>query len=198
MPTVPSRPGWGRRRAPSRPHHLWHPCLAWAVARPTHSIWAAPSDQQPATTGYAGRRSRARKLGQDQPQKVTLAVRSYGQIADSGAARRSRCRRHVKTDPVSERRFLLTVATLPKIIGGCVVSSGEEGAGAASAVGQASAVRGAARDYLGTRPGAEVLYTSCADGLGSPRGFYLRYGFTDTGWVMWGENVLALDLAARG
>jgi diamine N-acetyltransferase len=49
--------------------------------------------------------------------------------------------------------------------------------------------------YLATRPGAEVLYTSCADGEGSPRGFYLRYGFTDTGRVMWGENVLALDLA---
>jgi hypothetical protein len=29
------------------------------------------------------------------------------------------------------------------------------------------------------------------------RGFYLRYGFTDTGRVMWGETVLALDLAAR-
>ena len=53
-------------------------------------------------------------------------------------------------------------------------------------------------DYLGTRPGAGVLYTSCADGPGSPRGFYLRYGFTDTGRVMWGENVLALDLAPRG
>jgi diamine N-acetyltransferase len=52
--------------------------------------------------------------------------------------------------------------------------------------------------YLATRPGADVLYTSCADGPGSPRGFYLRYGFTDTGRVMWGENVLALDLAARG
>ena len=50
-------------------------------------------------------------------------------------------------------------------------------------------------DYLRTRPGADVLYTSCADGPGSPRGFYLRYGFTDTGRVMWGENVLALDLA---
>ena len=48
--------------------------------------------------------------------------------------------------------------------------------------------------YLGTRPGADVLYTSCADGLGSPRGFYLRYGFTDTGRIMWGENVLALNL----
>ena len=48
--------------------------------------------------------------------------------------------------------------------------------------------------YLATRPGADVLYTSCADGPGSPRGFYLRYGFTDTGRIMWGENVLALDL----
>lgn len=52
--------------------------------------------------------------------------------------------------------------------------------------------------YLRTRPGADVLYTSCADGPGSPRGFYLRYGFTDTGRVMWGENVLALDLAGPG
>ncbi len=56
--------------------------------------------------------------------------------------------------------------------------------------------------YLGTRPGADVLYTSCADGPGSPRGFYLRYGFTDTGRIMWGENVLALNLelpsASRG
>jgi hypothetical protein len=52
-------------------------------------------------------------------------------------------------------------------------------------------------DYLRTRPGADVLYTSCADGRGSPRGFYLRYGFTDTGRLMGGENVLALGLAAR-
>jgi diamine N-acetyltransferase len=52
-------------------------------------------------------------------------------------------------------------------------------------------------DYLGTRPGADVLYTSCADGARSPRGFYLRYGFTDTGRRMWGENVLALDLTRR-
>ena len=49
-------------------------------------------------------------------------------------------------------------------------------------------------NYLGTRPGADVLQTSCRDGTGSPRGFYLRYGFTDTGRVMRGENVLALDL----
>ena len=48
--------------------------------------------------------------------------------------------------------------------------------------------------YVSSRPGAEVLFTSCSDGAGSPRGFYLRYGFTDTGRVMWGENVLALEL----
>jgi diamine N-acetyltransferase len=53
-------------------------------------------------------------------------------------------------------------------------------------------------DYLRARPAADVLYTSCADGSGSPRGFYLRYGFTDTGQVKWGENLLALDLAAQG
>ena len=60
--------------------------------------------------------------------------------------------------------------------------------------GYGAATLDAVRDYLRTRPGADVLYTSCADGPGSPRGFYLRYGFTDTGRVMWGENVLSLDL----
>jgi diamine N-acetyltransferase len=53
-------------------------------------------------------------------------------------------------------------------------------------------------DYLRTRPGADILYPSCKDGEGSPRSFYLRYGFTDTGRVMWEENVLALDLTSRG
>jgi diamine N-acetyltransferase len=52
-------------------------------------------------------------------------------------------------------------------------------------------------DYLRTRPNAELLYTNCEDGDGSPRGFYLRYGFTDTGRVMWDENVLALDLRGQ-
>ena len=63
--------------------------------------------------------------------------------------------------------------------------------------GYGTATLDAVVDYLRTRPGADVLYTSCADGPGSPRAFYLRYGFADTGRVMWGENVLALDLAAR-
>ena len=48
--------------------------------------------------------------------------------------------------------------------------------------------------HVRTRPDAEVLYTSCEDGEGSPRGFYLRYGFLDTGRVQDGENVLAYDL----
>ncbi len=63
--------------------------------------------------------------------------------------------------------------------------------------GYGAATIGAVIEYLRTRPGADVLFTSCADGPGSPRGFYLRYGFTDTGRVMWGENVLALELAGR-
>lgn len=62
--------------------------------------------------------------------------------------------------------------------------------------GSGAATLGAVVDYLATRPCADVLYTSCADGPGSPRGFYLHYGFTDTGRVMWDENVLALDLTA--
>src|SRR5215213_1100459 len=60
--------------------------------------------------------------------------------------------------------------------------------------GYGTATLDAVVDYLGTRPGADVLYTSCSDGPGSPRGFYLQYGFIDTGRLMWGENVLALDL----
>ena len=64
--------------------------------------------------------------------------------------------------------------------------------------GYGAATLGAVAGYLRTRPGADVLYTSCADGPGSPRGFYLRYGFTDTGRVMQGENILAFDLAPPG
>jgi diamine N-acetyltransferase len=64
--------------------------------------------------------------------------------------------------------------------------------------GYGAATLDAVVNYVGDRPGADVLFTSCADGAGSPRPFYLRYGFEDTGRVMWGENVLALDLTARG
>jgi diamine N-acetyltransferase len=48
--------------------------------------------------------------------------------------------------------------------------------------------------YLRGRPGADVLYTSCEHGDGSPQPFYLRYGFVLTGERKWGEDLLALDL----
>ena len=39
--------------------------------------------------------------------------------------------------------------------------------------------------YLRTRPGAEVLWTSCKAGPGSPAALYLHYGFELTGDVKW-------------
>src|SRR5882757_1189679 len=56
------------------------------------------------------------------------------------------CRRRLKDNPVSTGWFLGAVATLSLGSGGCVdiVASGEEGAGASSAVGQGSVVHGAA------------------------------------------------------
>jgi hypothetical protein len=78
----------------------------------------------------------------------------------SGALSRlagSGCQRRPNVDPVAAGWFLLTVATLPMIIRGCAVySSGEEGGGAASAVGQAPAVHGVAQprvEHHGGGPG---------------------------------------------
>lgn len=51
--------------------------------------------------------------------------------------------------------------------------------------------------YLRTRPGADVLWTSCQRGEGGPQPFYERYGFVDTGEIKWGETVLRLDLTDR-
>ena len=51
--------------------------------------------------------------------------------------------------------------------------------------------------YVRTRPGAEVLWTSCKAGPGSPQPFYLHYGFELTGDVKWGEDLLRFDLAIR-
>jgi hypothetical protein len=70
-----------------------------------------------------------------------------GQATGNQTAHPSRgCRRQLNTDHRAARRFPPTVATLPEIIGGCVVvSSGEEGTGPASAVGQAAAVHGVAQ-----------------------------------------------------
>jgi diamine N-acetyltransferase len=51
--------------------------------------------------------------------------------------------------------------------------------------------------YLKDRPGADVLFTSCEPGDGSPQPFYLHYGFTLTGERKWDEDLLALDLRGR-
>jgi diamine N-acetyltransferase len=48
--------------------------------------------------------------------------------------------------------------------------------------------------YLRGRPGADVLWTSCKAGPGSPQPFYLGYGFVLTGQTKWGEDLLRLDL----
>ena len=48
--------------------------------------------------------------------------------------------------------------------------------------------------YLRTRPGADVLWTSCGRGEGSPQPFYEQYGFVPTGEIKWDETVLRLDL----
>jgi diamine N-acetyltransferase len=48
--------------------------------------------------------------------------------------------------------------------------------------------------YLGTKPNAAFLLTSCKAGSGSPQPFYVHYGFTKTGDVKWGEDLLRLDL----
>ncbi len=49
-------------------------------------------------------------------------------------------------------------------------------------------------DYLQTRPGADALVTSVVPGVGSPLGFYLRYGFEATGEWFDHEQVLRLGL----
>jgi diamine N-acetyltransferase len=51
--------------------------------------------------------------------------------------------------------------------------------------------------YLRTRPGADVLLTSCGAGEGSPQPFYERYGFVPTGEIKWDEVVLRLDLTTE-
>jgi diamine N-acetyltransferase len=50
--------------------------------------------------------------------------------------------------------------------------------------------------YVRKRPDARVLLTSIRPGsVGSPRGFYLTYGFRTTGQMFDGEEVLELELA---
>jgi diamine N-acetyltransferase len=60
--------------------------------------------------------------------------------------------------------------------------------------GYGAATLGAVVGYLATRPGADVLWTSCGRGEGSPQRFYEHYGFVATGEIKWDETVLRLDL----
>ena len=60
--------------------------------------------------------------------------------------------------------------------------------------GYGAATLDAVVEYLRTRPGAEVLLTSCGQGEGSPQPFYEHYGFVPTGEMKWDEVVLCLDL----
>jgi diamine N-acetyltransferase len=56
----------------------------------------------------------------------------------------------------------------------------------------------AVADYVRSKPNGQVLLTSCRAGEGSPQPFYLHYGFTKTGIVMWeGEDLLTLDLTTE-
>ena len=49
-------------------------------------------------------------------------------------------------------------------------------------------------EYVKTRPGASVLYTSCVPGEGSPGPFYERMGFVYTGEEDSGEFVMRREL----
>jgi diamine N-acetyltransferase len=53
----------------------------------------------------------------------------------------------------------------------------------------------AVAEYVRNQPRGGELLTSCKPGDGSPQPFYLHYGFVKTGKVMWGEDILRLDLA---
>ena len=63
--------------------------------------------------------------------------------------------------------------------------------------GYGSAALDAVVEYLRTRPGADVLYTSAGQGEGTPQPFYERYGFVPTGDIVDDEVVLRLDLSGR-
>jgi GNAT superfamily N-acetyltransferase len=51
-------------------------------------------------------------------------------------------------------------------------------------------------DYFRRRPEVEVMRTSCGQGDGSPLGFYERYGFEQTGDIVF-DNEILLQLKLR-
>jgi diamine N-acetyltransferase len=63
--------------------------------------------------------------------------------------------------------------------------------------GYGAATIDAVADYVRAKPNGRVLLTSCRAGEGSPQPFYLDYGFTRTGTVIWDEDLLSLELATE-
>ena len=45
-------------------------------------------------------------------------------------------------------------------------------------------------DYFRRRPEVEIMRTSCGQGRGSPLGFYERYGFEQTGEIVFDNEIL--------
>ena len=45
-------------------------------------------------------------------------------------------------------------------------------------------------DYFRLRPEVEIMRTSCGQGTGSPLGFYERYGFEQTGEIVFDNEIL--------
>jgi diamine N-acetyltransferase len=45
-------------------------------------------------------------------------------------------------------------------------------------------------DYFRRRPEVEIMRTSCGQGTGSPLGFYERYGFEQTGEIVFDNEIL--------
>lgn len=60
--------------------------------------------------------------------------------------------------------------------------------------GYGSAALDAVVAYLRTRPGADVLWTSCGQEAGTPQPFYEGYGFMPTDRFVEEERVMYLDL----
>ena len=52
-------------------------------------------------------------------------------------------------------------------------------------------------EYFRRRPDVQVMWTSAGQGKGSPIPFYERYGFEQTGKIVWGHEML-LRLQLRG
>jgi hypothetical protein len=59
-------------------------------------------------------------------------------------------------------------------------------------------VAGVAAEYFRGRPGVEVLSTSAGQGEGSPIPFFERYGFEQTGEIVFYDEVLLrLEIGSR-